>query len=738
MANDFNENLPALTELTNKLALELVYAEPGKDTGLLPVNNLLSQMEELCQAAPPPPALHQALELGRHWVNSIFETTGLFNPEIIEQLGGWATWLESAWEALQNSQPVPPLPSAWPTGAPQPARSSPQLAPDAQAKDNSPPKDLCEEIPLAINPDDADLLREFISESNEHLQNIELGVLVLEDNPTDAETLNSIFRAFHTFKGGSGLLNLSPINKLAHELESLLDLARKNKLTPTSHIIDIILEGGDTLRRYTVEIEAQLSGQKPVAPVIIPSCHLIHRVKAAMGQSAQDAGLEVPIPAASESKSAKPETSNPSFPLEASNSQAGQPAKPVETASSTDQFAAYKANGHSSSVKVATQKLDALVDLVGEMVIAQSLVVQAPELQHLRDGRLGRNLAQLSRITDELQRTAMSLRMVPIRSTFQKMNRLVRDLATRQGKQVELVLSGEDTELDRTIVEELNDPLVHMIRNSVDHGIEKPELRQAQGKPPQGMIRLSAGHQGGNIVIRIQDDGGGLNRDRILAKAIDQGLVSPNENLSDGAIFQLIFAPGFSTAEKVTDISGRGVGMDVVRRNIEKLRGKIEIESKPGQGSTFTIYLPLTLAIIDGLLVGVGQQRFILPTLLVRESFRPVASMISTVHGRGEMIQVRGKLSPMVRLHEYFNVPPRSTDPTQGIIVVVGTEREQRCLLVDDLLGKQEVVIKSLGESFKQNRAIAGAAILGDGCVGLILNVDYLTRPTEPSLKKAA
>jgi two-component system, chemotaxis family, sensor kinase CheA len=364
--------------------------------------------------------------------------------------------------------------------------------------------------------------------------------------------------------------------------------------------------------------------------------------------------------------------------------------------------------------------------------------VQDPDLQHLRDGRLGRNLAQLSRITDELQRTAMSLRMVPIRSTFQKMNRLVRDLASRQGKQVELVLSGEDTELDRTIVEELNDPLVHMIRNSIDHGIEKPEVRLAKGKSAQGIIRLSAGHQGGNIVIKIQDDGSGLNRERILAKAIDQGMVNPNENLTEGAIFQLIFAPGFSTAEIVTDISGRGVGMDVVRRNIEKLRGKIEIESTPGQGSTFTIFLPLTLAIIDGLLVGVGKQRFILPTLLVRESFRPVASMISTVHSRAEMIQVRGKLSPMLRLHEYFNVPPRSTNPTQGIIVVVGTERDQRCLLVDDLLGKQEVVIKSLGETFKQNRAIAGAAILGDGCVGLILNVDYLTRPKAQSLKKAA
>ena len=273
----------------------------------------------------------------------------------------------------------------------------------------------------------------------------------------------------------------------------------------------------------------------------------------------------------------------------------------------------------SGFVKLDTAKLDNLVDLVGELVIAQSMVVQNPDVQMINSLQLVRCLRQLSRITTELQRNAMSLRMVPIRAMFHKMNRLVRDLAAQQQKQVQLVLEGEETELDRNIVEKLSDPLVHMIRNAIDHGLEDPADRVAQGKPELGTIRLTAAHQRGGIVIRIQDDGKGLDRGRILAKAIDRGLVKADADLTESEIFSLIFQPGFSTAESVTDLSGRGVGMDVVGRNIENLRGKVEIQSLPGQGTTFTILLPLTLAIIDGLLVGVGGDRYIIPTLSVRE-----------------------------------------------------------------------------------------------------------------------
>ena len=375
-----------------------------------------------------------------------------------------------------------------------------------------------------------------------------------------------------------------------------------------------------------------------------------------------------------------------------------------------------------------TGKLDSLIDLVGELVISESMVVQDPDLLMLPSRHLARNLAQLRRITSELQRTAMSLRMVPIRATFQKMTRLVRDLAAAQHKQVQLVFNGEDTELDRNIVEELGDPLVHMIRNSADHGIEMPDARVARGKSALGTIQLRAFHQGGNIVIQIKDDGAGLNKERILAKAIEKGIVKPGETLPDKEIFALIFAAGFSTAEKITDISGRGVGMDVVRRNIEKLRGKIDIESVTGQGTTFSIFLPLTLAIIDGMIVSVGSERYIIPTLAVRESFRPKAAMISTVHERGELVNVRGRLSPLLRLHQYFEQTPKFTDPTQAIVIVVEAGSQTRCLMVDELIGKQEVVIKSLGGALKKNAALAGGAVLGDGRVGLILNIDGLVK----------
>jgi two-component system chemotaxis sensor kinase CheA len=313
------------------------------------------------------------------------------------------------------------------------------------------------------------------------------------------------------------------------------------------------------------------------------------------------------------------------------------------------------------------------------------------------------------------------------------MNRLVRDLTASIQKQVELVISGEETEMDRTIVEELGDPLMHMIRNSVDHGVEMPDDRIAKGKPAKGTVRLSAYHQGGNMVIEIADDGAGLNKQRILAKAIERGIVAPDAELEDRQIFDLIFAPGFSTAEKITDISGRGVGMDVVKQNIAKLRGKIEIDSTPGEGTTFRIFLPLTLAIIDGLIARVGDQRYIFPTLSVCESFRPTAEMISTVYGKGEVVKVRGKLRPMLRLHEYFDIVPRTTDPTAALIIVVESANQQRCILVDELIGKQEVVIKSLDERFKQNKALAGAAILGDGKVGLILDPRTLVQVSIPA-----
>ena len=578
--------------------------------------------------------------------------------------------------------------------------------------------------------EDPDLLQEFHSESVELLDTIEQGVLVLETAPADTETINAIFRAFHTFKGGAGFLRLDAPRDLAHELETVLDLVRRSELQINSAIIDVILAGADALKQLTRAIGAQLQGVNPGAEIVIPTRDIIRRAQAVARGEAVTPAPVAPAPAAPAPVAPAPVAAAPS--PAAATAQPGKPSRKAG-APARDAAAGEPAAG---VVKLDTAKLDSLVDLVGELVIAQSMVVQNPDVQGIQSLQLARHLRQLSRITTDLQRTAMSLRMVPIRGAFLKMSRLVRDLAASQHKQVQLLLEGEETELDRNIVEKLGDPLVHMIRNSVDHAIEAPAERIAQGKPALGTIRLSAAHQRGGIVIRIADDGKGMDRDRILAKALERGLVKPDTDLSESEIFSLIFLPGFSTAEKVTDLSGRGVGMDVVRRNIENLRGKIEIQSAPGKGTTFTILLPLTLAIIDGMLVGLGNDRYIIPTLSIRESFRPRPGMVSTIQGRGEVVSVRGRQTPLLRLDRHLGRPAKARTLEEAIIVVVESGDAARGLLVDELLGKQEVVIKSLGQAFQDQNLLAGSAVLGDGSVGLILDVDTLVK--APSLPRTA
>jgi two-component system chemotaxis sensor kinase CheA len=562
---------------------------------------------------------------------------------------------------------------------------------------NSTPHDA--EMPIVLDlARDAELLKEYVIESREHLNNIEQGALILEEHPGDADTLNSVFRSFHTFKGGAGFLNLVPIGQLAHGLESLLDLARQRKLTLDAERIDLILRGRDTLKQFIDQIDAQLTGAAPPAPILIPTGDFDRQIQSAM------TGEPNPAPAS-------------------------QPPEPTAAA----------APGAAATVKVETSKLDSLVDLLGELVIAQSLVAQDFTVQAAANPRYARNLAQMARVTHELQRVSLSLRMVPIRALFQKMARVVRDLAARQNKEVQLLTEGDETELDRNMIEELADPLLHMIRNALDHGIEAAAARAAQGKPRAGVIHLRARHQAGGILVELQDDGLGLDQERILAKAVEKGLAAPGATLSDQEIFHFIFAAGFSTAREVTDLSGRGVGLDVVRRNIERLRGRVEVSSAPGQGTLFKLVLPLTLAIIDGLIVTVGGERYIIPTLLVRESFRPRAGMISTLQGRGELVNLRGRLIPMLRLGEQFGVKPTASAPADGIIVVVQTGASLKCLLVDGLLHRQEIVIKNVGEIIRQrNASIAGAAILGDGRVGLILDVNSLGSLPSSHLAPAA
>ncbi len=566
-----------------------------------------------------------------------------------------------------NAAPSPPPPSG--TGA----------APFAQPREES------------LAADEA-LIREFIAESGEHLATIDSQLLLLEQDNSAKDTLNTIFRSFHTIKGLAGFLEFADIQALAHEVETLLDLARTAQLKVTPSIVDVVLESTDGVRQELTAIAQRLAGNEP--PTTRFDNHLLERIRrAGRGDTPEPQSPPAVNAAAAQSPEAEPQI--------------------VE-----------RRAGDATSVRIDTVKLDQLMDMVGEMVIAQTLIRHNSALESTNDARLQRNLTQLARITSDVQRITTSMRMVPIGIQFNRTARVVRDLARRANKQIVFEATGETTELDKTIAEELSDPLLHMVRNSIDHGIESHEERVALGKDPIGHIRVSACHQSGQIVVAISDDGRGLDREKILAKARQKGLIDSHGSLSDGEIFQLIFEPGLSTAAAVSDISGRGVGMDVVRRHVQKLRGRIDIQSKAGEGTAFSIKLPLTLALIEGLVVVVGQQRYIVPIFAVREMFRPTAEMLSTVQGKGEMAMVRGALMPIVRLHRRFAIEPHKVNLTEGTLIVAESEGVPFCLFVDGLIGKQEVVIKGLGQQFKSVAGVAGCAILGDGRVGLILDID--------------
>jgi two-component system chemotaxis sensor kinase CheA len=561
---------------------------------------------------------------------------------------------------------------------------------------------------------DYGLIREFITESSEHLATIESQLLLFEKDHSSTDALNSIFRGFHTIKGLAGFLEFTEIQSLAHEVETLLDLARTGQLEVTPAVVDVILESTDVVRQELASIGQKLDGKNP--PPTNVDAALLERIRRAARGEKPDAEPVPASPLSTGTTVAKPLPSSLSSPAPFSIAEATHgEERPADRERRT---------GDSISIRIDTAKLDQLMDMVGEMVIAQTLIGHCPALESVKDAAFQRNLSQLARITSDVQRITTSMRMVPIGIQFNKTARVVRDLARRAGKQIEFQATGENTELDKTIAEELSDPLLHMVRNSIDHGIESHDERIAMGKDPTAHIRVSAGHQSGQIVITISDDGRGLDREKILAKAHRNGLIQPGAQLSDSETFLLIFEPGLSTADKVTDISGRGVGMDVVRRHVQKLRGRIDIQSKAGEGTTFSIKLPLTLAIIEGLVVVVGQQRYIVPLFAVREMFRPTPEMLSTVQGKGEMVMVRGSLMPIVRLHRRFAMDPRTTDLTNGILIAAESAGRPFCLFVDDLAGKQEVVIKSLGQRFRHVSGVAGCAILGDGRVGLILDIE--------------
>lgn len=580
----------------------------------------------------------------------------------------------------------------------------------------------------ALNQD-PELVGDFILEAREHLQTVESGLLILEKEPANPETLNAVFRSFHTLKGLAGFLEFAHIQAVSHEVETILDLARTGQLVLRPNLVDLTLESADFVGREVLRIELQLHGQDP--GVEQDPWPLLERVRKVIGgdHSAQ-VGAQVWAQATTAVEMKVVAPARQSVVPEVAVVPAGAPVSEAKSKKSgtTD----------TPAIRVDTAKLDYLLDMVGEMVIAESMVRLDPELSGTKNTRLQRNLNQLRRVTAEVQKVAMATRLIPVATLFQRVNRLVRDTSRKAGKKAEVELVGEDTQLDKTIIEELTDPIMHMVRNSIDHGIEAPADRVKAGKPQSGKVQLKAYRQADHIQIEIADDGRGLNKDRILAKARERGLIGDAVQLNDSEIFQLIFEPGFSTAEKVTDLSGRGVGMDVVKKQIQKLRGRVEIKSVEGEGTTFYLKLPLTLAIVDGLVVGVGRERYILPIHSVNEMFRPMENQVSTVQGSGEMVMIRNRLLPLIRLHRALGVRPKSEEVMQTLLIVAETEGRRFVLMVDEFIGKQEVVIKSLGASIRNTPGIAGGAILGDGRVGLILDLEaiYADRSSRAEIIK--
>ena len=660
----------------------------------------------------------------------------------------------------------------------------------------------------------------FFQEADEHLGEMESGLLQLEGHP-DSELLNAIFRGAHSIKGASGTFGFEDVARFTHAMEGLLDRMRSGEVPPSAERVGLLLESLDTLRRL---LDAARTGS--VAP---PEAErATESLLVAQGAGERSAGgarsgrftsgitipfednvnsvnsvnLGVPAPVRAQDRELarwlvrfvpSPEILRQGMdpvlilrelarlgevlkvepdlsglpPLATLQADCGYLGWSVELASDAteaelrDAFAFVEDGAtveirralasapapealaardralplaESGTIRVSTGKVDKLIDLVGELIIAQSMASQVLMAFQPSDlARLQENFAEVERYTRELQGRLMGVRMLPIGNAFSRFPRLVRDLAAATGKQAALCIEGEETELDKSVVERMADPLTHLVRNAIDHGIEPAAERIAAGKPPAGAIGLRARHQGGSVVLEVSDDGRGLDRAGILAKARERGIAVDGESTSDEGVFSLIFEPGFSTAANVSGISGRGVGMDVVKRSVESLNGSIGIASQPGRGVTFRIQLPLTLAILDGLLLRVGAQRFVLPLVSIMESIAPRREQLRLVAGAGEVIVLRGEPLPVVRLRRLFHLAGADDGAAGGLAVIVEHRGKRLALLVDELLGQQQVVIKSLETNFRKVEGAAGATILGDGQPALILDVAAIAEMAKGS-----
>lgn len=577
----------------------------------------------------------------------------------------------------------------------------------------------------------------FIQEGLELLDRVEQCLLALQKATGDecGPLMDEAFRLLHNFKGSAGMLQYRDLNRVSHAAENVLDAIRSGKVDAGEQNIEILLQAVDILSDAVTALGSGKSPEIPNADVMVEFINDIAGTSAkAEAKPAAPAAKPAPAPKAAAAPAPKPAPAAPPAPAAAAVE--AKPAAPTkiprpgksEGEDDDEQGGGAKKEIAQQTIRVDLKRLDKLINLVGELVIAESMVFRLLQIKNIdNDNDLERKIHHLQRVSSELQDVAMSVRMIPLAATFKKMIRLIHDLSHKSNKKVNMKLIGEETEVDKNVIEQINDPLVHIIRNSVDHGIETSEQRLEAGKSETGTVTLEAKHEGGEVWISISDDGRGISREKVLAKAIERGLVNGDgSEMTEEEVFQLLFEPGFSTADKVTDISGRGVGMDVVKKNIEKLNGRIKIRSTVGVGTTMSLRIPLTLAIIDGMLIKVGESLYIIPLLSIRESLRGGEDLLVTLPDGSECITVRNEQIPVLRLYKAFRKQSAAMNIGQGVLVIVEADGQKAALLVDEIVGQQEVVIKGLSSYLGTPKGISGCTVLGDGEVSLIIDISSL------------
>jgi two-component system chemotaxis sensor kinase CheA len=592
-----------------------------------------------------------------------------------------------------------------------------------------------------------DMAERFVAESADLLERVERDALGLESNPESEEAVHSMFRAVHTIKGNAGFFGYGALEARCVEAEQVLDAARKGVTPRNEAFVSGVLARVDGIRSLLSGVSFLVEGKESAAQV--PAAPL--EAPAASGAPPALAGKPLAAPAAPASDlsyrplgeilvdmGAAPEEAVRKA-LEEQEKPVGQllvesgVVKPADVDKAlevqrklvSDRPAAEEVQRR--EIRVDTSKLDKLFDLVGELITAEAMVVNSPDLSGLKLDSFNKSFAALAKISREIQETAMMIRMIPLEGLFHKMSRLVRDLSRKFDKPVDLRIIGEDTEMDKNVIEHVSDPLVHILRNALDHGLETSARRRELGKSEVGSLVLEARYEGSEIWISVKDDGAGLNRERILAKGIEKGLIKGDPSLvPDKDVWALIFEPGFSTAAVVSDVSGRGVGMDVVKRNLEKIRGRVDIRTDAGKGSEFILQIPLTMAIIDGITVRVGRGFYSLPLNDIFEFFKARPDQITKTEGGQETVNLRGSIMPLLKLAEIFKVPDANQDPTEGIMLVVQSAGKRACLLIDEVVGNQQIVIKSLSEYIGKVEGLSGCSILGDGSVSFIIDTGRL------------